>query len=295
MINKGLSRLGAFFLYLVSLLPFWFLYLISDVLFFILYYVIGYRRKVVQENLLHSFPEKSAEERGLIEKKYFKYLADLIMETIKTITISTEETLRRMTAANPEMIEHYFKQGKSIVAATGHYCNWELGALRFGLATDKKRIAVYKPLSNTVFDEFFNKSRSRFGVTMVSMKQIFRKMIEHRNELTFSMFASDQTPVKNEANYFTPFLNQPTAVFLGIEKLAQVGDAVVVFCRIDLIKRGYYTGTIVPLVEEPKNSKPGEITERHVRYLESIIREKPEYWLWSHRRWKIKPSDVISH
>jgi KDO2-lipid IV(A) lauroyltransferase len=292
MINKGLSRLGAFFLYLVSLLPFWFLYLISDLLFVILYHIFGYRRKVVQENLLHSFPEKSDEERRSIEKKFFKYLADLIMESIKAITISPKENLRRMKGINPELIEYYFSQGKSIVAATGHYGNWEMAALSFGLVTDKKRMVVYKPLSNAIFDETFNKTRSRFGTTMVSMKQIFRKMVETKNELTFTVFLSDQTPTKHEAQYFTSFLNQPTAVFLGMEKLAQIGDAVVVFLRLEVVKRGYYTGTIVPLVEDPKNSKPFEITESHVKYLESIIREKPEYWLWSHKRWKIKPEDI---
>jgi KDO2-lipid IV(A) lauroyltransferase len=292
MIKKGLSRLGTFFLYLLSLLPFWFLYLISDVVFVILYHITGYRRKVVQENLKNSFPEKTEEERRLIERKYYKYMADLMMETIKSVSMSEKQVRKRMIPTNPELVEYYFKQGKSIMAAAGHYCNWEMACLSFGFLTDKRRLIVYKPQSNEVFTDFFNRTRSRFGATMISMKQTLRKMIEYKNELTFTVLASDQTPVKHEINYFTTFLNQPTAVFLGIEKLTKVVDCVVIFYRIDLVKRGYYTYTFVPLVEEPKQTKPYEITEIHVKYLESLIKEKPEYWLWSHRRWKIKPEDV---
>jgi len=292
MIKKGLSRLGTYFLYLVSLLPFWFLYLVADLLFVILYYLVSYRRKVVQENLRNSFPEKSEQERKIIERKYFKYMADLMMETIKSVSMSEKSVRRRMICTNPELMGHYFNQGKSILAAAGHYGNWEMACLSFGFLTDKRRMIVYKPQSNEVFTEFFNKTRSRFGATMISMRQTLRKMIEYKNELTFTVLASDQTPTREDAKYFTTFLNQPTAVFLGIEKLTKVVDCVVIFYRIDLVKRGHYTYTFVPLVEEPKATKPYEITEIHVKYLESLIKEKPEYWLWSHRRWKIKPLDV---
>jgi len=289
MIKRGLSRLGTFFLYLVSLLPFWFLYLVADILFVILYYIIGYRRNVVQENLRNSFPEKSEAERRHIEKEYFKYMADLMMETIKSVSMSKKSVQRRMICTNPELLEHYFSQGKSIIAAAGHYANWEMACLSFGFLTDRRRMIVYKPQSNEVFTDFFNKTRSRFGATMISMRQTLRKMIEYKNEPTITVLASDQTPTREDAKYFTTFLNQQTAVFLGVEKLTKVVDSVVVFYRIDLVKRGHYTYTFVPLVEEPKATKPYEITEIHVKYLESQIREKPEYWLWSHRRWKIKP------
>jgi len=292
MIKKWPSYIGVFFLYLLSLLPFWLLYIISDILFFILYHLVGYRRKVVQDNLRNSFPEKSDDERRLIEKKYFKYMADLMLETIKSVSMSEKQVHRRMTCTNPELMEHYFGQGKSIIAAAGHYGNWELACLTFGFLTDKKRLVVYKPQSSDVFTDFFNRTRSRFGTTMISMKQTLRKMIEYKNELTFLVLAADQTPARNEALYFTTFLNQPTAVFIGVEKLTSLRDCVVIFYRIDLVKRGHYTYTFVPLVENPKETRPFEITRVQVSYLESLIRERPEYWLWSHRRWKIKPEDV---
>lgn len=292
MIKRWLSRTGTFFLYLLSLLPFWLLYCISDVLFVILYYFIGYRRKVVQENLRNAFPEKTAHERHAIERKYYRYLADLAMETIKMITIPEKEVMRRMKPSNPEVMAEYLARDINIIAVASHYCNWEMATLRFGLSTHKKRLIVYKPLTNAVFNDFFNHVRSRFGSMMISMKQTLRKIAEYKNENMIIVLASDQTPVRDETNYFMDFLNQPTAVFLGIERLAKMVDGIVVFYKIELVKRGYYTFTFVPLVEEPKKTAPLEITGVHVKYLESMIRERPEYWLWSHRRWKFKPEDM---
>lgn len=290
MINKGLSRLGIFFLYLVSLLPFWLLYIISDFLFLVLYYVIGYRRKVVQENLQNSFPEKSAAERTVIEKKYFEYLADLIVETIKLISISKEELQRRLVCTNPEVVANYQAAGKSVTAVAGHYCNWEWAGSEFSI--DTRLFVIYKPLSSKVFDDFFIKVRTRFGAVAVAMKQTLRTMVAHKNEFTVTVFAGDQTPVREQKNYFTQFLNQPTAVFQGIEKIAKMIDSAVIFYDMKRVKRGYYTYTIVPLVENSKESAEHEITEAHVKYLEEMIKREPQYWLWSHRRWKFKPEDA---
>jgi KDO2-lipid IV(A) lauroyltransferase len=287
MINKGLSRLGIFFLYLVSLLPFWLLYFVSDCLFFLLFYIISYRRKVVQENLANSFPEKSVIERAAIEKKYFRYLADLIVETVKMISISKEEMQRRVVCTNPEVVKGYEAVGKSVTAVAGHYCNWEWAGMEFSV--DTRLFVIYKPLTSGVFDSFFIKVRTRFGAIAVAMKQTLRTMVAHKNEFTVTVFAGDQTPVREQTNYFTRFLNQPTAVFLGIEKIAKLIDSAVIFYDMKRVKRGYYTYTIVPLIENSKDSAPHEITEAHVKYLEGMINREPQYWLWSHRRWKFKP------
>lgn len=284
--QKALFKTGTFFLYLLSLLPFWFLFLVSDIIYVLLYYIIRYRRTVVHQNIANSFSEKSAEERKRIEKLYYKYLGDLLVETLKMISISEKSLRRHMHPTNPELVDHYFKQGRSIIAAAGHYCNWELAILGFSLLTKEKRVIVYKPLSNEQFNTYFNKIRSRYGAIMVAMKQTLRAMIAFKKELTFSVLVSDQTPVRHEINYVTTFLNQPTPVFLGIEKLAKMMDAVVIFYKIDRVKRGYYTYTLVPLIEQPKQTAEHEITEAHVRYLEQLIKDKPQYWLWSHRRWK---------
>jgi KDO2-lipid IV(A) lauroyltransferase len=291
MVKKGLIRLGILFLYLTSLLPFWFLYLISDVLFVIIYHIVHYRRAVVQQNLANAFPEKTEKERHDIERKYYHYLADLIVETVKMITVSEKQIQKRVVAANAQLVHEYFAKGKSIIAVAGHYCNWEMAALNFNFVTDKRFMIVYKPLNNEIFNDFFIQIRSRFGGQPIAMKQTMRKMVEYRKELTVSVLVGDQTPGVNEVNYFTTFLNQPTAVFLGIEKISKTIDAAVVFYDMKRVKRGYYTYTLVPLTENPKQTAEHELTEMHVQYLEGMIRKEPQYWLWSHRRWKFKPED----
>jgi Kdo2-lipid IVA lauroyltransferase/acyltransferase len=291
MINKGLSRLGIGFLYLLSLLPFWMLYLISDFFFVIIYYIIGYRRKVVQENLANSFPEKSAKERRDIERNFFRYLCDLMIETVKMITISHKSVAKRLSSPNKEVLDNYFAQGKSVIGAVGHYCNWEMANLGLSFYFDTTLLVVYKPLSNKTFDDFFVKMRSKFGSVLVAMKNTTRAMVRHKDETTFALLVADQTPVKHEAVYFTGFLNQPTAFFLGIEKLAKLTDQVVVFCDVRRIKRGYYEYTFIPVTEKPKETAEYEITNGYIKYLEEMIRRDPQYWLWSHRRWKFKPED----
>ncbi|WP_295650364.1 lysophospholipid acyltransferase family protein [uncultured Mucilaginibacter sp.] len=292
MIKKGLSGLVFFFLYLISLLPFWLLYLLADLIYLILYHITGYRRETVSSNLRNSFPEKDENELKTIEKRYYKYMADLIVETIKMLTISEKEVLRRMPLTNPELVEKYCKEGRSMFAAVGHYCNWELCVLRFSLIPQYKKIMVYKPLNNKESDNYYQKMRGRFGVLLVPMRNTLRKLVELKNELTFTVLASDQAPVKHEAQYFTRFLNQPTAFFMGAEKMGIMFDSVVLFGDVKYLKRGYYEYTFVPLAENPKQTAPNEITELYVKHLEDMIKREPAYWLWSHRRWKYKPEDL---
>jgi KDO2-lipid IV(A) lauroyltransferase len=292
MINKGLSYLGTAFLWLVSLLPFWLLYIIADILFVLLYYVTGYRRKVVQENLRNAFPEKSDAERAEIERKYYHHLSDLIVEVIKAFTISKKQLNQRMVPVNHELLIGYLNEGRSVIGAAGHFCNWEWTGQAFCLITEKNKVIVYKPLTNKIFDRFFNNMRARFGGTLVEMKHALRKMVAMKKDLFLCVLASDQTPVRSESTYFTDFLNQPTAVFLGVEKLAKLIDTPVVFCDIRRVKRGHYTYTFVPLFENAKETAEYQITNTHVKFLENVIKEEPQYWLWSHRRWKFKPEDV---
>ncbi|WP_121202053.1 lysophospholipid acyltransferase family protein [Mucilaginibacter gracilis] len=292
MIKAVLSRIVFFFLFLISLLPFWFLYLASDVSYIVLFYIVGYRREVVQQNLRNSFPNKSPQDLKVIEKQFFRYLCDLIFETIKMITISKKQVLRRIRLTNPELIEDYYQQGRSLIAAVGHYCNWELCILRFSLLPQYQKVMVYKPLQDAASDKYYLKVRGRFGVTLVQMKATLRKLTELRKSLTFTVLAADQTPVQHETQYFTLFLNQQTAVFQGIEKIAIMFNSAIVFGEIKRIKRGFYQYKFVPLVNEPKQTQPFEITNLYLRHLEQMINNEPQYWLWSHRRWKFKPEDV---
>jgi KDO2-lipid IV(A) lauroyltransferase len=292
MIKKAVSYIGIFFLYLLSLMPFWFLYLISDLLYVLVYYLAGYRRKVVQQNLQNAFPEKSPEERRRIERKFYHHFCDLVVETVKTISISPKQLSKRIVATNPDVVNKILSSNRKVIGVAGHYCNWELLALGITSITSKKFMIIYKPLSNKVFDRFFINTRSRFKGIPVAMKLVLRKMVELKNEPFMTVLLGDQTPVRHEATYFTNFLNQPTPVFLGVEKMAKSFDCKVYFCDMRKVKRGYYTYTAVPLIEDAKSAAAHEITKMHVQYLEKVIREEPEYWLWSHRRWKFSPEDI---
>lgn len=276
------------FFYGISLLPFPLFYLLSDLFCFLLYRVVGYRKKVVMENLRNSFPEKSEEERERIASRFYRNLADIMLETIKMLTISRKTLNKRFILSNTELAEKYYKQGRSIAIAVGHFGNWEWACLAQGMATSRPSIIIYKPLSNPWFDRLFMRMRSRTGAVMISMKRILRKLVDYRNQPYMLVFASDQTPVKQDAVYWTRFLNQETAVFLGIEKIAKMNDSVVMYCDIRRTGRGRYVVTYEVLFEDAKATSDYEITKAHVTALEKRIRENPEEWLWSHRRWKVK-------
>ncbi|MBC8052572.1 MAG: lysophospholipid acyltransferase family protein [Sphingobacteriaceae bacterium] len=285
-----LTQLGILVLRLFSHLPLKILYLFSDLLFLVLYHGVKYRRRVVDENLRLAFPDKDDAERKQIARQYFSYLCDLILESVKMISISKKEVMERFRFVNPELLDEYFSQNKSVIAAAGHYGNWEM-ASNIGLVTDKKILVVYKPLTDPIFEEFLKKVRSRFNAKLIRMKTSFRDILSHRKESTVSIIVSDQTPVPGDSVCITTFLNQPTAVFMGIENLAKAYNYPVLFCDVKVLKRGYYTCTFVPLIDDPKSRVEKEITETHVKHLEKMIHAEPQYWIWSHKRWKYSISD----
>jgi len=286
MIKKGFSYIGIFFLYILSLLPLPVLHFFARLLYYPLYYIIGYRKAVVRENLVKSFPEKDIKEIIAIEKTFYKYLADLIFEIVKMPTISKKELRKRVVFHNLERIETYFKKGESVLACTGHYGNWELCMLALGEAASATEYVIYKPLNNEVFENWFNKIRTRFGNVFVAMRQTLRMVVATKDRPTMFCFASDQTPVKHETQYVLEFLNQRTAVLLGLEKIALQTNRPVFYFDVKRVKRGYYKVDILPLCLNPKETEGHEITDLLFEFLSKTIKQEPAFWLWSHRRWK---------
>lgn len=288
-----MGALGYYLFYginwLITFLPLRILYIFSDFLYYVLYYIVSYRRKVVAENLKNSFPEKSKEELKTIEKKFYRHLADLIIETFKLNHMSQITQKRRFTYSNLEVIDRLREDKRDIIAVLGHYNNWEWPTL-LPFFLKYKIIIIYKPLQNKYFNGFINKQRSKFGIVLTPTSQVIREIINFRknNINTLSVFISDQIPAKGDIRYWTKFLNQDTAVFTGAGKIAAKYDMAIVFFHIQKIKRGYYNLDIELLHEHTEGLSEEVITESHVRRLEEIIREKPEYWIWSHRRWKHK-------
>lgn len=277
------------FLYLISLLPFPLFYLFSDFVYFLLYRVIGYRKKVVFENLKNSFPGKSHRELKEIERRFYHYLCDLFLETLKTLTISKEEAMRRceMNENTKRIFRELYDQKKSCILVMGHYGNWEWAGSSFSLVNPQQLYVIYHPLSNKSFDKLMYDMRTRFGTRLYAMKDTMREMVRNRNEVNATAFIADQTPSPDNA-YWTTFLNQDTPVFWGTEKIAQKLNFPVVYVTVNRVKRGYYVVNTEYLVMDPKNTAEGEISELHTRKLEKDIIAQPEIWLWSHRRWKHK-------
>jgi len=288
MIKKGFSHIGIYFLYVLAWLPLPVLQGLSRLLYYPLYYIVGYRKKIVRENLERSFPEKSHMEIIRIEKTYFKYFTDLVLEIVKMSAISRAELTKRVRFKNIDEIEKHFRAGGSVLACTGHYGNWELCALalsaRLQGGTD---YVIYKPLSNKVFENWFLKMRTRFGAVFIAMRQTLRTVVATKEQPTLFCFASDQSPVREEVQYTLPFLHQPTAALLGLEKIALQTNRPIIYFDVKVLKRGYYEVDCVPLCAEPKRTQDHEITDLFFKSLESTIRQSPPYWLWSHRRWKL--------
>lgn len=277
------------FNWVITLLPLRVLYLFSDVIFFILYYFPSYRRGIVDTNLRNAFPEKTDEQRRLIARKFYRHLADLFVEVMKITHFSERQLKKHFVVNNLDLLERLYNQKKDIIAIMAHYNNWEWLTILSAL-TRYKTISIYKPLHNKNFNSLINSYRSRFGMVLTPMNTIVRELIEDRrkNILTLSAFINDQIPPKGDIRFWTKFLNQDTAIYLGAEKIASKYNMALVYFHIQKIKRGYYHLNIDLLFEDASSLPEGVITEAHIRKLEQIIRENPEYWLWSHRRWKHK-------
>lgn len=269
------------------------LYALSDFAFFMMYFVVGYRKKVVYKNLKNSFPDKSEKELKFIEKQFFKHLCDLIVESVKGFTISTDQILKRVVFKNNEVLDQFFDQGKSVIIVTGHYNNWEMVGTSSGSSIKHQGLGIYKPLSNKFFDTKMRKSRERHGIFMVPMKETIDSLKKDYGRPYALMFAADQTPSNVNKCYWMMFLNQETPVFFGPEKIAKDFDLPVVYSSMYKKKRGHYEVVHQLITDQPKETSYGEITKAHVRILEEDIKLAPQFWLWSHKRWKReRPEDM---
>lgn len=279
----------------VQLFPLRVHYISADCLYLFIYYVARYRRKVVDQNLANSFPEKSLKERKGIARKFYLHFCDSFIETLYLDRVSPEEIKRRFVFKNPELVNGYLDQGRQVMTVCGHYNNWEWPS-SWSLHSKYRFYAVYKKLRNPAFDLFYYNMRSRLGCVPIEKAETVRRLLKNvqDKEPSFSAFLIDQTPKKHEIQYWTNFLNQDTPVLTGTEKIAQKLDAVLLFSHTRKIKRGYYELEYSLITEHARDTRQFEITERFTRLLEQHIIEDPAYWLWSHKRWKHK-RDVVSN
>ncbi|MEI6753782.1 MAG: lysophospholipid acyltransferase family protein [Paludibacter sp.] len=284
-----------FSFWLITLLPLRLLYILSDILYPIVYYVVGYRKDVVRYNISKSFPEKTQQEKLKIERNYYRYFCDLFIETMKEMHFSIDEIKRRMTFGNFDALKEQYAKGKSVMLMTAHYGNWEWPiALSLYLPDEVPLYGIYKAQSNKSFDTLFFKLRSRFGGIPIEKNRLMRFLIQLKKENKLGNFwmIADQTPYGSDVNFFwTKFLNQDTATLTGTEQLARKFDFPVFYADIIRTKRGYYHCEFIPITLEPTQTKEFEITERYMQLLEKRIQTSPQFWLWSHRRWKYQPKN----
>ena len=271
---------------IISLLPLSWLYVFSDFLTFMMRRVLKYRHEVIDSNLTKSFPEKSLEELKKIKKEFYRNFADILVESIKSLSISEKEIRRRFTLANPEVFQNIYDQGKGVIMVMGHYTNFEWTAMSIPLLVPQPCFAVYHPLKNKRFNRLIVSIREQFGLKLFSMDDTYPFMLNNQADRPLYVFMADQSPHIGKIKYRTNFFNQSTPVHLGVENLARKCDLAVVFIVTERLKRGHYQVRAELLYEDVGDLPQYEVTDTHVKKLEEAIQRHPENWLWSHKRWK---------
>ena len=274
---------------LFSLLPLRIHYIISDFLFWLLYKVIGYRRRVVWKNLSASFPEKSEAELKEIERGFYHFLCDYFVETVKMMTISKKEIKRRIVYKGIKDLDEVIESGQSIALYLGHYCNWEWVTSMPLWVTPKVQCGqIYHPLENKYFDKLLLRSRQRLDALCISMQDTLREVVRYKREGQPIMigYISDQAPNWVNIHHWVDFLNQDTPVFTGTERIVKKMNHAVFYVDMRRIKRGYYEAEFKLMTRDPKELEDFKLTDMYFDMLEKSIRRAPEFWLWSHNRWK---------
>ena len=276
----------------LSLLPLPVLYLLADFLYFVVYYLVGYRKKVVLQNLRNSFPEKSEPEIQQIAKDFYRQLADIIVETIRLSSMRPEEMRRRITFTNQHLLDDLVKQGTPVITMGSHAANWEwvlpAGAVQFGFPTN----GIYKSLHNPFFEVYMLQVRGQLGARLIEMKDTSRDFVRNRKVPRVVAMLSDQTPMRSEIEFWTTFLHQDTPFYVGAEKLSSMFKYPVLYLDVKRTLRGHYTLTFEVLTDGTKPGPAGDeqfpVTALFARKLEATIRRSPADYLWTHKRWKHK-------
>jgi KDO2-lipid IV(A) lauroyltransferase len=281
-----------FFIRLLSHLPFSVLYVLSDFSYFIAYYVVRYRRQMVKKNLRNSFPEKSATELRSIEKKFYRNLCDYAVETLKLLTISKDQLIKRMRFTDQQFLEQFASKNQSIVFLASHQFNWEWMMASASVSFPMKIDFVYQPVYSQLFDQFALASRTRFGAYAIQRDEVAREIVKRRKIVRGIAIVADQYPgYKTDKKYPARFLNQDTVFFYGANSVAVMTQYPVVYYSIKKINRGYYEASPHLVATPPYEKNDNTVIENYIKLVEKVIVEDPAGWLWSHNRWKTRHLD----
>lgn len=279
-------------LWIISILPFRLLYILSDFVYLLIYYVLGYRKKTVRHNLALALPHLSEKERLVIEKKSFRHLCDMFLEMIKTMTISKKEIEKRFQFTNFELYTAYEKKGKSIALMVAHYASYEW-VISMNHYISFNGYAIYKRISNPYFDKLVRDIRSKFKAYLITTKETKHVITENAKKGILGVYgyASDQTPRPTDNMYWYRFMGIETPIHIGAELFAKKYDMNVLFLKVKKCKRGYYEGTFEVLSDNVQSVPDFKISEQFMDKVEQQILEAPEYYLWTHKRWKRKRNE----
>ncbi|HPF52994.1 MAG TPA: lysophospholipid acyltransferase family protein [Draconibacterium sp.] len=282
------QKVVVLFLKALSFLPLWFLYLKSDVLYLLVTYVVGYRRKVIDENLFYAFPEKSQKERDTIRKKFYRHFCDLTFETVKMYSMP-EKDFKKRISFDLEELNNTWTGDTGVIVLIMHYNNWEwISYLQRKIDRKILGVGVYNRMRDNVpFDDFLLDSRKRWGAELVVMSNAARTAFNYKNKNIPALLwlAADQSAPQN-SQFWATFLNREAPFFGGPVKLAQKLNQPLYFQRVKKVGRGKYESDFILLFKEPAKVDESEILGTYIQKMEEVIRETPEYYLWSHRRWK---------
>ena len=266
------------------------MYILSDILYLVVYWLVGYRRRVVRDNLAACFPEKDERERRRLERHYYRYLCDLLMEGVYNVFFATPPYLKQhYRITNRQLVDRYYEQGKTVVLASAHYGNWEYMVSSLNMQLLHHGIGVGKPLDDKSVAAFITRRRTRYGTQVVDQTDVRQHVafFDRYKVPCALMMLGDQSPSNPFKSYWTTFLGRDTAFLYGAEYFARKYNYPVLYYTVNRVKRGWYEVTFSPLCEQPQAVPQYAIVEEYVRRLEAQIRRQPEYWLWSHRRWKL--------
>ncbi len=275
---------------IMRLTPFWLLYVLSDVAYVLVYYVVHYRRHIVKRNLATSFPDKTPKELQRIERQFYHWLCDYFVEAVKLLGISKKELQQRFQVNGAELLEERFAQGRDCAAILGHYCNWEwLSCVGIAFKPERCMGLIYKPLHSQFFDLLFRELRtSQPSSITIPKNDILREIITLRRQNKRSLlgYIADQGPRMENIHLWLDFLNHDTGVFTGAERIMRKMDNAVFYVKMTRPRRGYYTCTFCLVADHAAQTEEHDITRRFFKLLEDDIKKHPQYYLWTHNRWK---------
>ncbi|RTE51754.1 lipid A biosynthesis acyltransferase [Arenibacter aquaticus] len=274
------------FLWLISKLPYRLFYMFSDFVFVIVYHVVGYRKKVVLNNLMLVFPKKDKDELKRLRKDFYRHMCDMFLEMVKTLDLTKEAVKERYKVTNIEVLRNITKD-RSVLIVCSHYANWEWN-VSINNYVDAKGYAVYQKIGNRYFDGLIRKIRAKWNTTLITQQETVKTVYKNVQNQVIAGYGmvSDQSPQVKRAQYWSEFMGVKVPIFNGPESMARKLDLDVVFLKVSKVKRGYYQAEFIPIAIEGKQTEKNEITDRFLRLTEQQIMEKPEHYLWTHKRWK---------